>query len=303
MVTRAMRSLIPFNLDRFPYIGTLRKRVRAMGRFPAGHFYSPVPARADVLSRIDALPVGEVPGVALNTEQQGALLRAFERLYSELPFTEERRQELRYYFNQDYFCYADAIFLYSFLRHFQPRRILEVGSGFSSAVMLDTIDRFFVEAPEITLVEPYPDRLRTLLRSDDWPRVTLIEDKVQQVPLSRFDSLGAGDLLFIDSSHVLKCGSDLQFLMFDVLPRLRTGVFVHFHDVFDGFEYPREWLMDGVYWNEDYMLRAFLSYNPAWKITLFGSHAVRVYRSWLADHMPLTLKNPGGSLYLERAQQ
>jgi hypothetical protein len=99
---------------------------------------------------------------------------------------------------------------------------------------------------------------------------------------------------------VLKCGSDLQVLMFDVLPRLPVGVFVHFHDVFDGFEYPREWLLDGWYWNEDYVLRAFLSYNSAWEIYLFGNYAVKEFGRWFANNMPLCLRNPGGSLYIRR---
>jgi hypothetical protein len=107
--------------------------------------------------------------------------------------------------------------------------------------------------------------------------------------------------LFIDSSHVLKCGSDVQFLMFEVLPVLAVGVVVHFHDVFESFEYPREWLIEGWYWNEDYALRAFLSYNAAWEISLFGNYAVNSFREFFAANMPLCLKNPGGSLYIRRA--
>jgi methyltransferase family protein len=182
----------------------------------------------------------------------------------------------------------------------QPRRIIEIGSGFSSAVMLDTMDRFFNHAPHITFIEPCPVNLKQLLRPEDLSRVTLIENKVQRVPIERFTSLQRGDLLFIDSSHVLKCGSDVQFLMFDVLPRLPVGVLVHFHDVFDSFEYPREWLLKGWYWNEDYILRAFLSFNNAWEIYLFGNYAVRTFRQLVEEKMPLCLKNPGGSLYIRR---
>jgi Methyltransferase domain len=112
--------------------------------------------------------------------------------------------------------------------------------------MLDMVDRFLPSPPGITLVEPFPVILRKLLRPDDYARVTLIEDRVQHVPLERFKALGPGDLLFIDSSHVLKCGSDVQFLLFEVLPVLAVGVVVHFHDVFESFEYPREWLMEVV---------------------------------------------------------
>jgi hypothetical protein len=141
-----------------------------------------------------------------------------------------------------------------------------------------------------------------VLGRDDWNRVTFLQEGVQDMPLSRFTSLEAGDLLFIDSSHVLKCGSDLQFLMFDVLPHLPVGVFVHFHDVFDGFEYPAHWLLSGMYWNEDYVLRAFLTHNRDWEIVLFGDHAVRRQPDWFTKHMPLCLKDPGGSLYIRRTQ-
>jgi len=297
------RTLTRFTLDRLPYVGALRAQIREVGSYPAGHFYSPIPTGADVRARLDSLPQAvndALPGVNLNTQRQGDLLRVFQAFYNDLPFLEKRTADARYYFDQTVFCYADAIFLYSFLRHVQPRRIIEVGSGFSSAIMLDTVDRFFDHSPQITLIEPFPVNLKQLLRPQDYSRLTLIEEKVQRVPVERFTSLQAGDLLFIDSSHVLKCGSDVQFLMFEVLPRLPVGVFVHFHDVFDSFEYPRDWLLKGLYWNEDYALRAFLSHNHAWEICLFGNYAVRVFREWLAEAMPLCLKNPGGSLYIQR---
>jgi hypothetical protein len=289
-------------LDRLPYVGVWREQLRNAGSFPPGHFYSPIPTGAEVNARFHALekPSNDLPGINLNANGQSELLQAFQAFYPELPFPEEKAPDCRYYFRQTVFCYADAIFLYSFLRHTQPRRIIEVGSGFSSAVMLDTVDRFFGHRPEITLIEPFPVNLRTLLRPQDYSAITLIEDTVQHVPIETFKALQPGDLLFIDSSHVMKCGSDVQFLFFDVLPQLPIGVFVHFHDVFDSFEYPAEWLRKGWFWNEDYVLRAFLSFNDAWQIRLFGNFAVRVFGEYLGEKMPLCLKNPGGSLYLQR---
>jgi predicted O-methyltransferase YrrM len=245
---------------------------------------------------------GAIPGIELKRDDQLRLLEELGRFYSEMPFPREPRAECRYHFAQTVFCYADAIFLYSFLRHQQPKRIIEVGSGFSSAVMLDTVDRFFPERPEITFIEPFPITLKRLLRSEDYLKTTLIEDIVQRVPMERFKSLQAGDLLFIDSSHVMKCASDVQFLMFEVLPRLAVGVVVHFHDVFEKFEYPREWLLKGWYWNEDYVLRAFLSYNAAWEICLFGDYAVKTFPDFFRAKMPLCLENPGGSLYIRRVR-
>jgi hypothetical protein len=296
-----MQSFIRAMLDRVPYIGSLRSQLRAAGMFPAGHYHSPIPTLHDIRARLQARAAGDgFAGIDLRPERQAELLREFSAFYGSLPFPEERTPGVRYYFNQTVFCYADAIFLYSFLRRFQPRRIVEIGSGLSSAVMLDTIDRFFDRPPAVTLIDPAADRLNHVLWPEDWDRVTFHQQPVQQLPLEHFLSLEAGDLLFIDSSHVLKCGSDLQFLMFDVLPRLPVGVFVHFHDVFDGFEYPAQWLLNGMYWNEDYLLRAFLTHNRAWEIVLFGEHMVVRHSDWIAEHMPLCLKNPGGSLYIRR---
>ena len=218
-------------------------------------------------------------------------------------FCKSSTDDLRYYFSQSWFCYADAIFLYCFLRHTNPKTVIEVGSGFSSAVILDTVEKFLPQYPLITFIEPYPDRLKSLLKPQDFERCQILENRVQDVPLNIFTSLSAGDLLFIDSSHVVKCGSDLQFLLFKVLPQLPVGVFVHFHDVFYPFEYPEAWLLDGRYWNEAYFLRAFLAYNNEWEIYFFNTYVAKFFNDFLAEKMPLCLKNTGGSIYLQRVRK
>ena len=217
-----------------------------------GHFYSPIPSReevSEVVTRIRAEHTvsSERPGIRLNGEKQRDLLKIFETFYKDLPFPEEQSDRCRYYFRQSPYPYPDAIFLYSFLRHVKPKQIIEVGSGFSSAVILDTVDRFFPQPPRLTFIEPYPVTLTRLLRPEDARKVTIIKERVQTTPLELFESLNSGDLLFIDSSHIVKCGSDVSFLIFDVLPRLPVGVYVHFHDIFQSFEYPEEWLLQGWY--------------------------------------------------------
>ena len=216
-----MRKLIRSILDRLPYIGGLRELANKVGSYPPGHFYSPIPNQEQIGERLEFLKgeSSELPGINFDRGKQLELLKRFQPFYAELPFSEEKTPASRYYFNQSVFCYADAIFLYSFLRLMQPARIIEVGSGFSSAVMLDTVDRFFNNRPAMTFIEPYPDNLKKLLRPEDRRNVTVIEDRVQKVSTDRFAELQDGDLLFIDSSHVMKCGSDLQYLLFDVIPR------------------------------------------------------------------------------------
>jgi hypothetical protein len=295
-----IKRLIRYLLDRLPYIRGLRQQVNDAGENPPGDFYSPIPARGDVVEYLASKRDESLPEIRQNKEGQWELLKTFQTFYKDLPFPEMPSRETRYYYNQTVFCYADAIFLYCFLRHTQPRRIIEVGSGFSSAVMLDTIERFSLHPPSITFIEPYPASLKRIVRPGDAARVTILEEKVQKIPIHTFMELQRGDLLFIDSTHVLKCGSDVQFLFFALLPKLPDGVFVHFHDVFYPFEYPAEWLLKGRYWNEDYFLRAFLAYNSAWDIHFFNSYVGIVFKDFLREKMPLCLKDTGGSLYLQK---
>jgi hypothetical protein len=304
-----MKQAIKNLVRKAPIVG---KYWGKQGAYPAGHYYSPIPAKQDVLSYINSRPSpgDELPGLNLNKEGQHELLVEFTKFYHELPFQETPANSLslslslslRYYYDNEWFSYSDAIFLYSFLRQHKPKRIIEVGSGFSSAVILDTIDGFFPDRPEVTFIEPYPERLLGLLRNNDKEQVRLIDKKIQDVATETFLALESGDLLFIDSSHVVKCGSDLQLIMFEILPHLKPGVFVHFHDVFYPFDYPSDWLTEGRYWNENYFLRAFLSYNSEWSIRFFNDYAHLVFGDFIKNNMPLCARNKGGSLYIQREE-
>lgn len=297
-----MNHRIKSLVNSVPFIKEFSKQIRTQGAYPAGHYYSPIPSREDVLSYVKSrkAPAGNLPGINLNESSQRAVLDEYTGFYQDLPFPIHQTTGHRYYYENNWFGYTDAIFLYSFLRKYTPQRIIEVGSGFSSAVMLDTIDGFFSERPRVTFIEPYPDRLMSLLKEGDTKKVEIIDKKIQNVAPETLLSLEAGDFLFIDSSHVVKCGSDLQFLMFDILPRLRSGVFVHFHDVFYPFDYPAEWLVEGRYWNENYFLRAFLSYNSEWSILFFNTYAHLMFYETIKENMPLCAKSSGGSLYIQR---
>lgn len=313
-MNRVIRSLI----DSLPLIANLNEQVsnlseevrilseqvRREGAYPAGHYYSPIPSEEDVLVDINFRKSvsDDLTGIKLNKESQYELFNEYADFYEDLPFPEEQTPNCRYYYNNGWFSYSDAIFLYSFLKKQRPKRIIEVGSGFSSAVMLDTIDHCYSERPEITFIEPYPERLISLFKEGDQEEIRLIDKKVQEVSLDVFVTLESGDLLFIDSSHVVKCGSDLQRLMFEVLPRLRPGVFVHFHDVFYPFTYPSKWLIEGRYWNENYFLRAFLSYNSEWSIYFFNTYVHYSFGDLIKEKMPLCARNPGGSLYIRREE-
>lgn len=268
-----------------------------------GHFYSPIPD-LDAIDRyahtLFDQRLADIPGIDLRTSRQLSLLESFGAYQHDLPFTDEQRPGLRYSFSNPYFSYGDAVVLYSMLRHRQPKRIVEVGSGFSSAVMLDTNDRFCNRAITMTFIDPFPDRLLSLLTGDDAVQHEVISDVVQNVPIELFTDLEAGDVLFIDSSHVAKAGSDVVLLVTSVLPQLRQGVLIHFHDVFWPFEYPEDWIRGGRAWNESYLLKAFLQFNAVFSVLFFNSYIAAHHGETAARHLPLFMKNPGGSLWIEK---
>ena len=270
---------------------------------PPGHFYSPIPSLGDVRAdeaRIFAVPAGDLPGIDLREDAQLALMSEFKRYYDEQPFPAHPTPERRYYFENGAYSYSDAIVLYCMIRHARPRRIIEVGSGHSSCVTLDTNDLFFDGRIVCTLIEPYPELLQSLLRPEDAERVELLLQRVQDVPLARFRALEAGDILFVDSTHVSKAGSDVNYIVFEILPVLAPGVFVHFHDVFHPFEYPKEWIFAGRTWTEAYLLRAFLQFNRSFEVVFFNTFLEHFHEARFAAEMPLCLKNPGGSLWIRR---
>jgi predicted O-methyltransferase YrrM len=269
---------------------------------PPGHFYSPIPDPEVVdryRCRLFDRQVRVVPGIDNHTDAQLALLKELAAFYDELPF-EDRRSTHRYNFANPFFGYGDAIVLYTMLRHYRPARVIEVGSGFSSAVMLDTNDLFLEGAIKLTFIEPFPERLFSLMRNEDHVRSEVVSAPVQDIPVQSFASLRANDILFIDSSHVVKVGSDVDYLLTWVLPALERGVIVHFHDVFWPFEYPEAWIREGRAWTEAYALRAFLQFNSAYRILLFNSYLATHHKEELSRHLPLAMKNTGGSLWMTK---
>ncbi len=184
------------------------------------------------------------------------------------------------------------------MMHFKPQRIIEVGSGFSSAMMLDTKDRMLDGNLELTFIEPYPHRLKKLLQDTDAAKCTLIEKLVQDVPTEMFQQLQANDILFIDSSHVAKSGSDVVHLYTEVLPRLNPGVVIHVHDIYWPFEYPKQWLENRWAWNETYFLRSLLQNNAHLSIRFFMQYLARRHPDALAA-MPFPVNIAGSSVWLQ----
>lgn len=260
-----------------------------------GHFYSPIPDIREIHSCSNEIfdrSAKRIPGVAINEPAQREFAERFSAFYAEMPFPDHKQEGFRYYLDNDYFSYGDAVALYSMMRLFRPERIVEVGSGYSSSAMLDTDDRFLESRTQFTFIDPYPERLLGLLTENDRKRCSILKQSVLDVPLDVFRALNADDILFIDSSHVAKTHSDVLFLIFQVLPALKPGVLIHVHDILWPFEYPPIWLDDGRAWNEAYFLRAFLQYNDAFEILFFNSFMEAHHAPLLSAKLPLMLKSP-----------
>lgn len=266
------------------------KQYELFHRFaPPGHYYSPIPSRFDIENRAQANRESgsrALPGIDLNEQAQVDLAKAFARFYAEMPFPDLETTRSRYYLENNFFRRCDVIALYSMLRWARPRQIIEVGSGFSSAAMLDVNDAFFQGSIKFTFIDPHPERLLSLLNEQDRQQSRILRARVQDVGVEAFASLGNNDILFIDSSHVAKTNSDVLHLLFTVLPGLAPGVIIHVHDILWPFEYPKAWFDQGRAWNEAYIMRAFLQYNRTFEILYFNSFMVAHHAALLADTMP-----------------
>lgn len=272
---------------------------------PPGHFYSPVcdPGALETTYRDPALaaPGMLVPGIRMNAEGQLKLWELWRPMLAELPFPEQPSSLWRYHYNNPAFGPADAAVLHCMLRWLRPRRYVEVGIGYSSACAIDTIEHFLDGQPRPVFIDPYPEVLRKLLRPGDEATLDLHAVPVQKIDPSLWDSLQADDILFVDTSHVAKTGSDVLAVVFDILPRLKPGVVVHIHDMFFPFEYPRGWVMDeNRSWNELYLVRSFLTDNPGWEILFFNDFFRRLAPGLVAETCPPYARHSGGSLWLRR---
>jgi predicted O-methyltransferase YrrM len=269
--------------------------------FLPGHYYSPIVDPSTIGEYIEKQyrqEPGDIKGIHFDEDAMVRFWKDNAEFIKHTPFGEHEDGKNRYYYHEIY-PYGDAMTLRAVIAHFKPKNVIEVGSGFSSACMLDAADHVGLSDFAMTCIDPDAVRLRGLLRKEDHSRVKIIEGLVQDVPISTFSTLKANDILFIDSSHVLKTGSDVHYELFSILPSLNEGVLVHFHDIHYPFEYPRESLFGhNTSWNEIYALRAFLSYNSAFEVVFWNGLFTHRQRELVHETNPLFLKNPGCSIWL-----
>ncbi len=271
--------------------------------FPPGHYYSALPDLQAVRqneARLFGLMPRTLPGIDMQEAAQRALLERFARYYPDIPFTDQPSPGLRYHYQNPAYGHSDAIMLHCMLRHLAPKRVVEVGSGHSSCVTLDTIEHFIDHPVHTTFIDPYPALLQSLMRPEDMAHSTVLGQPLQDVPVGVFQALGENDVLFIDSTHVSKVGSDVNRLLFEIFPLLAPGVAIHLHDIFYPFEYPKAWILEGRAWNEAYLVRAFLQDNTRFQVLLMNTFMSHFHREFFEQHMPLCLHNEGASLWLRK---
>lgn len=261
-----------------------KQRLRCL--FPDGHFHSPVVDPDSVKTYVDWSVGQPLRGITIDIDRMRALFERHIPMFraTRLPSTKESNR--RYYLDGSPFPYGDALSLRAMLAEHRPPRIVEIGSGFSTAVMLDAVEDFGFK-PRIVCIEPDPTRLKSLMRAGDLSVVEIVSRNLQTVDLRTFEMLEPGDLLFIDSTHVMKTGSDVHYELFHILPTLKPGVLVHVHDIQYPFEYPAKWIYEDNYsWNETYALRAFLMYNSRFDIVFLGELLAPRTRSMVSVSLP-----------------
>jgi Methyltransferase domain len=263
------------------------------------HFYSPIPDTAHLGDDIWGRE-SDLVGVDMNDEMQlhlvSEIFPQFRDEYEAL-LSAPSEDPSQFYLGNGLFDGTDALVLYCMLRHLKPRRVIEVGAGFSTRLAAQAA--LANGSTELVCVDPFPDPVL----QEGIPGLTaLIPSRVEELPLDFFLDLNESDVLFIDSSHVARTGGDVTFLFLEVAPRLQPGVVVQVHGVFLPFEYSRDWVIDALrFWNEQHVLQAFLAFNSAFRVLVANSYVNARYPDILRSTFPTSPWWGGGSFWFQRS--
>jgi len=246
----------------------------------AKHFYLPVPDDTDALDDFWSKP-SEMAGIDMNEAAGIEVMETIAPCYmpefrAMFPVDGPLEPPGFYLINGGYMA-VDAHVYYCMIRHFKPRRIVEIGNGNSTLLAIAASNKNEEETgqrPKLTSIDPYP-----------WPMFKqgyeglddLIVKRVQDVPVAFFEKLEEGDILFIDSSHVIRSGNDVHYEFLEILPKLQPGVLVHVHDISLPKPYPKVYFDNRLYWNEQYLLQAFLAFNDHFEVIWPGNYLMLKY--------------------------
>jgi len=261
-----------------------------LGVFPGRHhYYDPFVKPGDLKKPLNA--DRNLGGIDWNVDEQLALLNQFDFNEELLEFPMQGKSKDQYTYDNGTFLAGDAEYFYSMIRHFKPGRLVEVGCGYSTRIALAAIRKNRQEDPAYTCehvcIEPFETRLPA---TDE---ISYIRELVESVDLKLFSDLNEDDLLFIDSSHMIRPQGDVLHEILEVLPQLKPGVRVHFHDIFSPRDYPEDWILERIrFWNEQYLMEAFLSYNRNFKVTGAINFLYHQHRDRLNEKCPALDKMP-----------
>lgn len=261
---------------------------RAGFHITPNHFYSPIPDSSTLTEELWKKESGLV-GLDMNTNMQLKLLHeVFPQFREEFDFPKTKdlsMQDHDFYLKNGSYEAGDAEVLHSMIRHFKPKKIVEIGSGFSTYLSakacLINKEKDGIDS-KLVAIEPFPN---DVLKKGFPGLSALIQKPLEEIDLELFCDLEANDILFIDSTHVLKIGGDVKYEYLEILPRLKSGVIVHSHDIFLPGEYPKSWVVNNHwFWTEQYLLQAFLAFNSAFEILWASQYMIRKY---LEDLLPV----------------
>lgn len=242
-----------------------------------------------------------LPGLNWNIDEQLELLSQFQFNNELLQMPLEKTDNLEFYFHNNSFLAGDAEYLYNIVRLKKPKKIIEVGCGYSTLMIQNAINKNKSEDikyhSEHTCIEPYEMPWLEKLN------ITMVRQKVEDFAPSFFKQLNQDDILFIDSSHIIRPQGDVLFECLEVLPVINSGVIIHFHDIFSPKDYLDEWVFSHVLWNEQYILEAFLTNNDKYKILGSLNFLKHHYFKCIADKCPVLAKETDaepGSFWIQK---
>jgi len=244
-----------------------------------------------------------LPGISFNDHQQLSILDNFDFNDELLKIPlEAPKGEMTFYYNNHSFCSGDAEYLYNTVRFYKPNKIIEIGSGYSTLMIINALKKNRSENANQTIehicIEPFEQPWLEKMPAK------IIRDKVENLSVEIFQSLRENDILFIDSSHMIRPQGDVLFEYLEILPILSPGVLVHIHDIFTPKDYLDEWVLkDHKLWNEQYLLEAFLSLNDHFEVLGALNYLSHKYHRQFANKSPVYAKHPGrepGSIWLRK---
>ena len=242
-----------------------------------------------------------LPGINFNIDEQIALCKQFNYNKELLKFPLEKNKEAEFHYNNGSFNSGDAEYFYNTIRYFKPKQIIEIGSGSSTLMAINAIKANRKEDTNYQCkhlcIEPYEQPFLETLN------VELIRKRVELLDHSTFAELNENDILFIDSSHIIRPQGDVLFEYLEILPQLSSGVIVHIHDIFTPKDYLNEWVYNHVLWNEQYLLEAFISLNKEYKIIGALNYLSHNHKKVLEDVCPILASQDNrepGSFWIQK---